>query len=962
MPRRRVLTERSRAALFDLPTDEPSLLRHYTLADDDIEHIHARRLAHNQLGFALQLCAFRFPGRLLIAGETIPLEVAEFVAAQIGVRGIDLAGYAETDVTRRRHLVDLRSIYGYKMFTGRGARDLKDWLEGQAEEARSNEDLARRFVEECRRVQMVLPAVSSIERLCADALVEAERRIENRIVVRLDDDMQDRLDALLSEDVDGRLSRFIWLRQFEVGKNSADINRLLDRLEFLQQLELPTELFDGVPPQRVSRLRRQGERYFTDGLKDISSDRRLAILAVCAFEWKAAIADAIVETHDRVVGKTWREAKRLCDAQFADSKAALQTTLRGFSNLGAALIEANGDGAPLEDAIISIGGWDALEQLVATAAQLTDTMAAEPLAHVSQGFHRFRRYAPRMIRALDIKAAPISEPLIEAAQIIGDGKSDSDHPTTFLRRNSKWHRHLQAQDAGDHKLWEVAVLSHMRDAFRSGDIWLPYSRRYGDLKQALVPLAAVPNTPRLSVPFDPMKWLEDRKVRMTDGLNRLANAARHGAIPGGSIENGTLKLDRLTADVPAEADQLVLDLYRRLPDVRITDILLEVDQATGFTDAFAHLRTGAPCTDKIGLLNVLLAEGLNLGLSKMAEASNTHEYFQLSRLSRWHIESDAINRALAMVVEAQSALPMARFWGTGVTASSDGQFFPTTRQGEAMNLINAKYGNDPGLKAYTHVSDQFSPFATQDIPATVSEAPYILDGLLMNPTGRKIREQYADTGGFTDHVFAVTSLLAYRFIPRIRDLPSKRLYVFDPASTPKALKGLIGGKIRESTIIENWPDILRSAATMVAGIMPPSQLLRKFASYPRQHELAVALREIGRIERTLFIIDWLLDADMQRRAQIGLNKGEAHHALKNALRIGRQGEIRDRTAEGQHYRMAGLNLLAAIIIYWNTDHLGRAMAARNHAGLDSPNELLSHISPLGWAHILLTGEYRWPKS
>lgn len=141
---------------------------------------------------------------------------------------------------------------------------------------------------------------------------------------------------------------------------------------------------------------------------------------------------------------------------------------------------------------------------------------------------------------------------------------------------------------------------------------------------------------------------------------------------------------------------------------------------------------------------------------------------------------------------------------------------------------------------------------------------------------------------------------------------------------------------------------------MVAGIMPPSQLLRKFASDPRQHELAVALREIGRIERTLFIIDWLLDADMQRRAQIGLNRSEVYHALKNALRIGRQGEIRDRTAEAQHYRMAGFNLLAAIIIYWNTDHLGRAVAARKHAGLDSPHELLSHI--------LLTGEYWWPKS
>ena len=95
----------------------------------------------------------------------------------------------------------------------------------------------------------------------------------------------------------------------------------------------------------------------------------------------------------------------------------------------------------------------------------------------------------------------------------------------------------------------------------------------------------------------------------------------------------------------------------------------------------------------------------------------------------------------------------------------------------------------------------------------------------------------------------------------------------------------------------------------------------------------------------------------QRRANTGLNKGDAHHALKNALRIGRQGEIRDRSSEGQHCRMAGLNLLAAIVIYWNTAHLGEAVGQRNHAGLTVEPELLAHISPLGWAHILLTGEY-----
>ena len=243
-----------------------------------------------------------------------------------------------------------------------------------------------------------------------------------------------------------------------------------------------------------------------------------------------------------------------------------------------------------------------------------------------------------------------------------------------------------------------------------------------------------------------------------------------------------------------------------------------------------------------------------------------------------------------MVINAQARLPMAQYWGAGQTASSDGQFFGAARQGEAMNLINAKYGQTPGLKAYSHVSDQYAPFATQVIPATVNEAPYILDELLMTDAGRKITAQYADTGGFTDLIFAATSLLGYSFIPRIRDLPSKRLHVFEPKAMPRELKALVGDRIRENKIITNWPDALSAIATMVSGQMKPSHLLKQLAARPRQNDLFIALQEIGRVERTLFMIEWVLNKD-----------------------------------------------------------------------LNTPNQLLAHISPLGWEHILLFGQYIWPK-
>ncbi|MDC7812287.1 Tn3 family transposase [Sphingomonas koreensis] len=961
MPRRVTLTDRQREALLHLPVDQGELLRHYTLSDEDLGHIRQRRRAHNRFGFALQLCVLRYPGRVLAPGELIPAQVSDFIAAQLGLTSDDLLLYAAREETRHEHLADLRRIYGYRSFSGRGARDLREWIAREAEAATSNEDLARRFVAECRRTRTILPGSSTIERLCADALVEAERRIEDLIAHRITPTLSENLAHLLEDTVDGRVTRFVWLRQFEVGANSAAANRLMDRLEYLQRFDLPADLLDGVPAHRVTRLRRQGERYYADGMRDLPEDRRLAILAVCTLEWRSSLADVIVETHDRIVGRLYRASERLCNTRIADEKAAVRDTLKSFAEIGGALLGAQDDGTALDGIIATGPGWERFRTLVATASALTNVLAADPLSRVLDGYHRFRLYAPRMLRLLDMQAAPIATPLLAAVAMLRNGIK-VDPPVDFLRPNSKWHRHLRAEPSGDHRLWEIAVLFHIRDAFRSGDIWLAGSRRYGDLKQLLVPPQAIEQTARLAVPLRPGEWLAERRARLDTRLKEFGRAARTGTIPGGIIENGKLHIDKLRADTPEGAEDLVLDLYQQLPPARITDLLLEVDERTGFSEAFTHLRTGAPCSDRIGLMNVLLAEGVNLGLRKMAAATNTHSFWELLRIARWHVEGSAYDRALAMIVEAHAALPMAAFWGQGQSASSDGQFFLATEQGEAMNLINAKYGNVPGLKGYSHVSDQYAPFATQVIPATVSEAPYILDGLLMNDAGRRVRQHFADTGGFTDHVFAACALLGYRFAPRIRDLPQKRLYAFTPNATPANVRALVGGKINEPLIERNWPDILRIMATIAAGIVAPSQILRKLASYPRQNELALALREVGRIERTLFMIAWILDAGLQRQAQIGLNKGEAHHALKRAISFHRRGEIRDRSGEGQHYRIAGMNLLAAIIIFWNTMKLGEVVNTRAASGTHIAPDLLAHVSPLGWEHINLTGEYRWPKS
>lgn len=115
--------------------------------------------------------------------------------------------------------------------------------------------------------------------------------------------------------------------------------------------------------------------------------------------------------------------------------------------------------------------------------------------------------------------------------------------------------------------------------------------------------------------------------------------------------------------------------------------------------------------------------------------------------------------------------------------------------------------------------------------------------------------------------------------------------------------------------------------------MTASLMLKKLASYPKQNGLAKALREIGRIERTLFMLDWFRDPALRRRVQAGLNKGEARNILARAVFMHRLGETRDRKPENQSYRASGLTFLTAAISLWNTVYMERVVDAPKRKGL-----------------------------
>jgi TnpA family transposase len=969
MPRRSLLSFSERASLLAFPEMQDEFIQHYTFSEPDIAAIQQRRGGHNRLGFAIQLCYLRYPGIALPTDAEPPVTLLSIVCRQLQIAPEVWPQYAKRAETRREHLVELQAWLNITPFAVTHFRQFVRQLGELAQQTDRGLALAEHLIDLLRQQHIMLPAIEVIERVCSEALVLGTRQIYKALTIPLTNYQLQSLDQLLQIKEGSKRSQLIWLRQPAGPPKPKHILNHLERLKTIDDLNLSDGLEQAVHQNRLLKLAREGGQMTAQHLRDLEPTRRYATLVAVILDTRATLIDEIIDLHDRFMGALFSKAKRSHAERFQQSANEINDKVRLYSMIGRALLDAKESGTDVFEMIESIIPWEQFCNSIIDAENLSKPEKYDFLFLLSERFGQLRRYTPTFLDSLKMNAAPGATELLASIDVLKSmnerqaRKVPEDAPTSFIRK--RWKKLVYTEDGLDRRFYELSILSELKNSLRSGDIWVKGSRQFKNFEEYLLPIPRYTEQRDkselgISIETDCDTFLKKRLNQLEQELKTVEYLASVDELPDAVItENGRLKISPLTKAVPDEADTLMQQVYSMLPHIKITELLQEVDGWTKFSQHFTHLKSNAEPSDQNLILTTILSDAINLGLSKMAESCPGTTYAKLTWLQAWHIRDETYSAALAELTNMHNKHPFSSYWGDGTTSSSDGQNFKVGGRGQFAGQVNLKYGQEPGMQLYTHISDQYSPFNIKVINATVRDATHVLDGLLYHESDLRIEEHYTDTAGFTDHVFALMHLLGFRFAPRIRDLADKRLYIHGDVKQFPTLSNMIGGNINTKLIHAHWDAILRLAASIKQGTVSASLMLRKLGSYPRQNGLAMALRELGRIERTLFALDWMQNVELRRRVQIGLNKGEAKNALARAVFLNRLGEIRDRNFDNQRYRASGLNLVVSAIVLWNTVYLDRAVKSLRKSGKEINEELLVHLSPLGWEHISLTGDYIW---
>lgn len=583
MPAKTILSPGQRASIFDLPTDRKTIERFYTMAPDDLVQVCRRRRGANRIGYAVQLCYLRHPGRALAPGEAPPAAMLTLLCGQLAAHPADFEHYAARGPTLREHRAEIEASLGLRGFE---RADLRAMLTVGIEVAASTdhrETIVAVMAERLRATRVVVPAASTLERVALIARAQTRRAAYSGLIRDCTPEQEAGLERLIDAGEEGGTG-LGWIRDWSEAPSATNLKALVERLDRVRSLGIELERARRIHGARYAVIARVAGLVTAQHLRRLERRRRLATLVAFAIEMEAALTDAALVMVEKLVGSLFRRADRTRSDRLLGTARLLKDTARHHVRLGRPLIDTRQNGRDPLRAINDRIGWDQLERSVRDAEELTRS-ADDGLDEVVEHYPAVRKFAPTFFAAFAFRAARPGDPLLGAVEALRrmyrDGRSVLPErvPTTFLRPRR---RKVVFPGGGgiQRRAYEVAVVVHLHERLASGSVWVDGSRAYRTLDDYLLrqpAFASMRTEDRLGLAVPPTfgDWYADRRELLTRRLGEVERAAAAGGLVDVVITGGELTISPLRRAVPDAAEALKARLYALVPPVRITDLLVE---------------------------------------------------------------------------------------------------------------------------------------------------------------------------------------------------------------------------------------------------------------------------------------------------------------------------------------------------------------------------------------------------
>ncbi len=779
--------------------------------------------------------------------------------------------------------------------------------------------------------------------------------------------MKPAIDQLLSVSEGEQRSYFFKLKEYPPSAKISSLQNYLKRYRTLTETGIDDFEAQLINPAFLDYLFNLAKRHSAKDLKRFKEHKRYALMICFLLETQKVLLDHLVKMHDQYLMDMCRHSKNAHEKKHREFRKRQKKAIDIILDTTHALLNwseeqplykkdllPQDDEKKLRDSIGDLHIFKRLEE-----RGYSDLLLAR--------YPSLRKYFAEFIH-LPFAVEQGSNDLLKAIKIIRQldcgelKKLPQDIPTALIPKELR--RVLKDKTGNiNRNAWELGIALAIKDALRSGDLYLPKSKQHVSFWDLMLNESRWQETREASyTELQQPRQYEVKAILIQQFYQSVFQSEkRFGSDNFAEIQNGKLRLKRYDkAVIPASVTNLQKAIDASMPSIRIEQLMMEVDKFTSFSRHFTPVQNhhSRPNNFYKTLMAAIISQATNLGVVSMSASVNGVSVNMLRHVLNYYIREETLKAASAEIVNQHHQLPLSAVHGTGTLSSSDAQRFKIRADSLLASYYPRYYGYyEKAIGIYTHMSDKYSVFSTKVISCSPREALYVLDGLLENNTILKIREHTTDTHGYTEIVFALCYLLGYYFMPRIRDIKDQQLYRVDRSANYGVFTPLLNKTADLDIIEEQWDAMIRVALSLKKRTAPAHVIVQRLTSSFPSDRLSKAFTNLGRIIKTEYILRYLTDMELRRTVQLQLNKGEYRHKLPRWVFFANQGEFSTGDYEEIMNKASCLSLVSNVILYWNTLKIDDIVESFRQQGEIIDDKTLSHISLLPYKHVLPNGAY-----